>query len=111
MHLLGKDQRAGLPDQVVAVAANPIEAGAHAGENGAARLPPGTGRAVQAQPDPAGRGRQQGVEPPSTQHVRSSPRRGCRYSTVQSVNVEMSLTKIRLPDRVGWVQVSLSATS
>ena len=111
MHLLGKDQRARLPDQGVAVPANPVEPGAHAGEDGAARLPLGGNRAERPQRGPAGRARQQCIELPSTQHVRLPRRRGGCYSTVQSVSVEMSLTKIRLPDRVGCVQVSLSATS
>ena len=86
VHLLGQDERPRFPDQRVAVAADPVEAGAHGGVDGPARrrLGEGSARSGPAERDPAGRARQQRVEPAATQHA--------RYSTVQSVSVEMSFT-------------------
>ena len=66
LHLRGQDQRARVPDQGIAVAANPVEPGAQAGIVGAARLRLHGGRADRTCRDPAGRPREQRVEPTST---------------------------------------------
>ena len=78
LHLRGKDQRARIPDQGIAVAANPVEPSAQAGVDGAAWLRLRGGCAERACGDPAGRPREQRVEPTSSYHhlgtSRDSPR-------------------------------------